>query len=128
MTITPQDIKDRFAEVASVPDGTLQVIIDDTVPFFNENRWGNFYVKGHVLYVMHTYFSNLDSSGGDSSPNYPIASETADSVAVSYSTGSGSSGQNAAGDAWLSSTTYGQQYIRHRKAVAFGGWTSNVVS
>tara|TARA_R110002167_G_scaffold37037_2_gene116433 strand:- start:105 stop:479 length:375 start_codon:yes stop_codon:yes gene_type:complete len=122
MTIVPQDIKDRFAETVAIPDGTLQVIIDDTVPFFNEIRWGAFYVKGHCLYAMHVYATNLDSSGGDTSPNFPVASETADSVAVSYSAPSGGSPS----DAWLGSTTYGQQYLRYRKIVGFGGWTPNV--
>jgi len=121
--IIPQDIKDRFDEAASVSEGKIQVLIDDTRPFFNITRWGDFYVRAHCLYVMHSLTERTRAENGDTNPSFPVASQTADSVAVSYSTP-----EAPFDEAWLASTVYGQEFLRYKRIVCFGGWTPNVTA
>jgi hypothetical protein len=116
MAITPADVKARFPVLNVVEDAPLQLLIDDTRPFFNIDRWGAFYPRAACLLVAHFWTLQQKFDKGETAPLHAITSRKAGEVQLSYVSPSPLEMQ----DAWLASTHYGQQFFSLRKQVGFG--------
>ena len=114
--ITPTDVKARFPALDSVDDARLQLLIDDTRPFFNLQSWGSLYPRGACLLVAHFWTMQQKADKGETAPVHAVTARKAGDVQLSYAAPSPSETQ----DAWLASTAYGQQYLTLRKQVGFG--------
>ncbi|BBE09717.1 Uncharacterized protein MCB1EB_1556 [Mycoavidus cysteinexigens] len=116
MAITPADVKARFPVLDAVEEAQLQLLIDDTRPFFNIDRWGAFYPRGACLLVAHFWSMQQKVDKGETAPVYAVTARKAGEVQLSYASPSPLEMQ----DAWLAATSYGQQYLSLRKQVGFG--------
>ncbi len=116
LPITPAEIKSRFLSLNSVEDAHLQVLIEDTRPFFDIHRWGSFYSRAACLLVAHFWTMQQKVDKGETSPVHQITARKAGEVQLNYASPSPLEMQ----DAWLAATSYGQQYLSLRKQVGFG--------
>ncbi|BBE08585.1 Uncharacterized protein MCB1EB_0424 [Mycoavidus cysteinexigens] len=114
--ITPADVKARFPVLDAVEEAQLQLLINDTRPFFNIDRWGAFYPRGACLLVAHFWTLQQKFDKGETAPIHAVTSRKAGEVQLSYAPPTALDAQ----DAWLASTSYGQQYLSLRKQVSFG--------
>jgi hypothetical protein len=117
-TPTAADIKARYPELATIPDATVNVAIEDAVPWFSECRWGAFYAQGFAAFVAHmlTVDKAAAAGGGSSGAAGPVSQKSVGDVSVSYATPS----DVTSGDAYYMRTAYGQRYLQLRKMIGQG--------
>lgn len=116
-TPTVAQIKARYPELASIPDATVQLAIDDAVPWFDVDRWGSFYAQGFAAFVAHMLtVDKTAATGGAGGTSGPVSSKTVGDASISYATPTDIS----QGDAYYMRTAYGQRYLMLRKMVGTG--------
>jgi Protein of unknown function (DUF4054) len=115
-TPTAADVKQRYPELASIPDATVNLSIGDAVPFFDEERWGAFFAQGFCAFVAHQLTANARAATGAQATAGPVASKAVGSVSIAYQAGE----TLRATDAYYASTAYGQRYLQLRRLVGVG--------
>lgn len=109
--ITPATIKARFPEFATIPDDTIQMYIDDSVPDFNVPLWGNMLDQGQSYFVASMLFTNVVNTLNMAS-TAPIQNKSAGNASVGYA-------QTAVDyndtDMLHYSNKYGQRYLQLRR-------------
>ncbi|WP_175689693.1 DUF4054 domain-containing protein [Burkholderia anthina] len=117
-SITITDVRARFPK-ASEPfaDGTVEIAIEDTRPYFDRVRWGDFYRRAACALVMHLLAMGRAAERSGGKPTMPATSKKAGEVQVGYATPAQMTGD----DAWLAATTWGQEYLQLRRIVGAGG-------
>lgn len=111
--VTPATIKARFPEFATVDDSKIQIFIDDAILILNETFWGTKYDLGVSYLAAHFLSLALSSEAGAASAIGAVSSRAVDGVSISYST---MTPENH-GDAYYSSTMYGQRYLALRRTL-----------
>jgi len=114
------DIKLRFPELTAISDERILFFIGDALPFFDVERWGDFYPVGLASYVAHmltvdqqnqvnpgSVFSGSSGGGTVKVGDVSITSDT--SVAAKTIESS------------LYETRYGRDYLMLRRMVGAGG-------
>ncbi len=120
-----------FGAVASYPDVTLVTALCEGDAETGGKRWGGYTdechslkQRGMFLYAAHWLATTYPKGAGDSSLQSGIAKNTVTSKSVgdeSVSFGAATlSDISQAGEGWLASTSWGQQFIRLRKRVGMG--------
>ena len=88
-----------------------------------ESKCDNFKRRGMFLYAAHAlsldFPSGRKSGSVDSTAKNPVASKSVGDESVSYATGA-PDGAADSGNAWLSSTSFGQQFMRLRRRAGMG--------
>ncbi|WP_080757573.1 DUF4054 domain-containing protein [Burkholderia gladioli] len=112
------DVRTRFA-TASAPfdDVEIKLAIEDTRPYFDRTRWGDFYQRAACVLVMHFLATGRAAGRSRGKPSMPATSKKAGEVQASYAVPSIMVGD----DAWLAATTWGQEYLQLRRIVGAGG-------
>lgn len=96
-------------------------------------RWGvyqdvcsNFKQRGMFYYAAHWLITNYPSASGATNPSnpsvapkYTTASKSVGDESIAFVNSKGNS-ELAAGDEWLTTTSYGQQYLRLRRRAGMG--------
>ena len=109
--ITVDLFKIRFPEFSCLPDEQIQMFVDDSADILNEAQWGTKYDLGLYYYTAHLVETGQRTAAGNKGPIAPVSGKAVDGVSISYAVNQ----PGEAGDAWLSSTAYGQRYIALRK-------------
>ena len=123
MAITPADFKTRFPEFASIADSRVQIFLDDAECELDPNIWdlsgcdlferGVFYLAAHLLTLNER---GQKTPAGSTSGVGMLTMKRAGEVSVSY----GGVSNMTASDSYLSSTIYGQEFMRLQRKVGFG--------
>lgn len=112
--ITPDDIRARYTEFASVtdyPDATIQTWIDKAVGELSETEWSDQYNEGLLAFTAHylAWSTNTASQGGGIGSIGPVASRSIGDVSVAFA---GFGGDMSQLEAFWLATPYGQEYWR----------------
>jgi hypothetical protein len=114
---TPAQVKARYPALVAVSDSTIQVIINESVPMFDEAKWGAFYEQGMIAYVAHVVTVDQKLAAGNSNAQLGVLlSKKVGDVQVNYQ---GAQSLNAT-DSFYASTTYGQRYLQLKRLVSIG--------
>lgn len=117
-TPTPANIKTRYPALVGIPDGAIQLAINDAVPMFDEARWGGWFDQGFAAYVAHMVLADQNLNAGQSAQQVGVLlSKKVGDVQVNYAQPSGITAR----DAFFAGTTYGQRYLQLRRLVGSGG-------
>lgn len=114
-TPTVSQIKARYPELDSTADEVVQLVIDDAVPWFDEVRWGTFYLQGFAAFVAHMIAMDKRAAAGGQAAAGPVQSKSVGDVSTAYA-----SVQWKASDAMFATTPYGQKYLQLRRLVGLG--------
>lgn len=124
MAATVADIRLRFEEFSDVDmysDAKIQMMIEDSILVYmgdQESRWCGKYNYAQAYLVAHLLKSATDSAAGDSNSKAgSITSKSAGGVSVTR--GSVSKDRSDQDD-FLSSTSYGQQFLIVRRSCFAG--------
>lgn len=116
-TPTVAEIKARYPALASIPDPTVQIAIDDAACMFNEARWGCLYAQGLAAYVAHQLtVEQRAAAGGSAAAAGPMTAKRVGEVQYSYAAGQ----FTKATDAFYATTAYGQKYLQLRRLAGIG--------
>jgi hypothetical protein len=112
--ITPQDIRDRYPEFASVtdyPDARIQTWITKGVGELDETAWGDQYDEGLLAFTAHylSWSTSVTGNGGSGGSLGPVAAKSIGDVSVTFA---GMGGEMTQQEAFFRSTPYGQEYWR----------------
>lgn len=118
MAVTVATFKIRFPEFASIEDEVIQMFIDDSSLFVNENIWDTKYDLGVSYRAAHELAIYNNTSAGNSEASGPITGQSVDGVSISF----GSSNKITDETMYLSSTIYGQKYLAMRKTLGIGAY------
>lgn len=122
-----------FTDTARWPDDIVSDALCESDTETGSKRWGvyqdechNFKQRGMFLFAAHYLITLFPSANGASDPTKP-------SVGAKYTTGSKSVGDESisyvsnkgnanllAGDEWLTTTQYGQMFLRLRRRAGMG--------
>lgn len=120
MSITTAQFKTKFSEFSSIPDATIDLIIDEANIFIG-SRYGKYEDMCQYYYVAHNLTVQQDQQDGDNSASLTPASESVGNVSTSYSNPT----TDNADDAYYMSSSYGQKYLEFRlKALRTFGATT----
>ena len=113
--VDPSYVKALFPEFSAVNDVRIQALLDIANLSVSQKVWGSAYAPGMAYLVAHLLKRSgaaIGVSGGSSNAG-TVSSEKVGELPRSYSApgGSGSSGE----DAFLSTTSYGMEYLRLRR-------------
>ena len=121
MATTLGDFTARFPKFALLSQATFDMYLTDTVIEMgsDSDRWlgEDLYNLAQTYLLAHTLTVATLQQAGDAAPMAPIRISDVDGVKVEY--GISRDSLQATPD-WLSTTSYGQQYIRYRR-MAFAG-------
>ena len=138
MQITPEIIADfrdtypLFTDLSEWPDAIVQDALCQGDMNTNGCHWGSFTLgdcssrkrRGMYLYAAHVLITTYPHGASDETAQSPyqrskVQSKSVGDESVSYAVAT----PGSVGDEWLSSTQYGQQYLRMSKqfCVAFVG-------
>jgi hypothetical protein len=118
--VTPSEFKASFpdGEFSSLADNYVQTFLDKADPFFDVERWGDFYSEGVANFVAHKIVLSkaraanaLQVNGGNVTEEHvgPVG-QSMDSQLLN----------KQVDDPYLL-TDYGQEYVRLRRLVGMGG-------
>lgn len=112
MTVTAASLKARHVAFAATADATVEAAIAEAERCTNRDRWGSkaddgvTYLAAHILAVDALAAQSANAKG-------PITSESIGPLSWAYQAPQ----QTSAADTQLSSTTYGQSYMRLRASL-----------
>lgn len=117
-----------FADDTAYPDATVTLALCEGDVETGGRGWGsyaddckNFKQRGMFLYAAHWLASTYPSgvSGGESgAAAYAVSGKSVDDESINYAIPSDMTG--GAGDAWLGTTAFGQQWLRLRARAGMG--------
>lgn len=119
-----------FSSATAWPDEVLILALDEADSETGGKRWGayqncpkNFKRRGMFLYAAHWLATNYPTGAANQAAQsgalkQVVASKSVGDESVSYATVMPSN--VGAGDAWLMSTAYGQQFLRLRRRAGMG--------
>ena len=113
---SPSDVKLRYPEFTSTSDDVVGMVIGDAFPFFDEERWGSFYLQGYCAFVAHQLTVNARAAAGAAAASGPVQTKTVGDVSVTYQGGE----TLRATDSYFATTSYGQRYLQLRRLVGAG--------
>lgn len=130
MATTVADFRTRFPEFSDdtdFPDARVQLFLDDAANCYmgtTESRWCDKYDFAQAYLAAHLLKIGTDQEAGASSANSgPINSKSAGGVSV---TRTSSDMSNVSGtEAWISTTSYGRQYLNIRNTCFVGTIVAN---
>lgn len=109
----------RYPEFTNVPDGVLNVTMEDARMDLCKKIWGKYYERGWMALTAHNlwlkgYLDDLDDDGNpisDGGAKRSVASRTAGSLSISYggTTCDGFGNGNTYG---YEESVYGREYLR----------------
>lgn len=122
-----------FADVTKWPDDVVSIALCEGDAETGSCRWGvyqdechNFKQSGMFLFAAHYLITMFPSAGGATDPSnpsvgakYTTASKSVGDESIGYVTSKGNA-DLAAGDEWLTTTQYGQMYLRLRRRAGMG--------
>lgn len=133
MDITNEIISDfrdtykAFSDTTMWSNDTITMALCDADAETGGSRWGTFDLNCHNfkkrgMYLFAAHFIAVTYPRGDSSMSGSmragVASKSVGDESVSFVTGDVS--KLSVGDAWLNSTSFGQQFLRLRKRAGMG--------
>ena len=120
-----------FAEFSSVPDGTVDVWLDDSSTLLCEGSWGACYPKAVLYYTAHQLAlsqnritdSVTDGNTVQTSATSGVISSASDGrISTSFVEGNKNGNEK---DLWLDRTSYGQAYNALRRQCLNGSRISS---
>lgn len=128
MSCTVANFRLRFPEFADnteFSDPRIQLFLDDASEDIgtDENRWCNKYDRAHCYLGAHYLTSGTNTESGDSSAKSgPVSSKSAGGVSVTRAV---VAKDRSDGDAFYSTTAYGQQFLIIRNSCFVGVLVAN---
>jgi len=110
----------EFSDSAIYPDARIDLFLNDAVDYIgtNEARWCNRYNKAQEYLAAHLLQAGTFTEAGDTSGKAgPVSGKTAGGVTVNRSV---VAKDRSDGDDFLTTTSYGQQYL-HLRNTCFAG-------
>jgi hypothetical protein len=111
--ITPAQFKIKFSTFACQSDATVQLFIDEAEIILNEPFWGTKYDLGLYYYTAHLMEIASEAEAGVTGSTGPVASQAVDGTSITYAV----TAVENQGDAFYSSTIYGQRYLTLRNSL-----------
>ena len=122
-----------FADETKWSDDTVTEALCEGDAETGSCRWGvyqdicsNFKQRGMFYYAAHWLITTYPSAAGATDPSkpsvgakYTTASKSVGDESIAFVNSKGNS-ELAAGDEWLTTTSYGQQYLRLRRRAGMG--------
>lgn len=117
------NFRDEYPEFKDVPDSTIDHFLESSALVISKKAWGKLYDLGLFAYTAHRLavkgFLNIGLDGNpifSNGENFKsVSSKSAGGLSIGY-TSQGSTVSNAS-DGDLSSTTYGQEFLRLRLTI-----------
>jgi hypothetical protein len=118
--VTPSEFKAIFPQFTAETTERVQAFLDLAVPYFNVERWGDFYSEGLANFVAHSIVvGNYEAAQSTSIANAnDVSSKTVGALSVSRD---GTLLNWQAKDPFMR-TTYGQRYAYLRRKIGLGGF------
>lgn len=114
--MTPAEFKLQFPEFSSETDARVQLYIDQSAPFFDQDRWGEFYQLGVSNFVAH----NLALANYQAKKQNAHTSDTVSKKVGDVQIGKDSALLNLQAKDPFMRTTYGQQYRYYQRLAGSG--------
>jgi len=111
MSITVNEFKTKFPQFAAVPTDSVQESIDEAVIILNETYWGTKYDLGLMYLTAHLLTLAQNAENGNSGSAGQVSGKAVDGTSVNYAVPI----PDNSGDAFYSSTYYGQRYLTLRR-------------
>lgn len=117
------DFRDEYPEFKKVEDSTINHFLESSALVVSKKAWGKLYNLGLFAYTAHRLaIKGFLNVGLDGSPIFSngenfksVSSKTAGGLSIGYSSQNTATGN--ASDYDLSSTSYGQEYLRLRRLI-----------
>jgi hypothetical protein len=118
---TATDIKTRFpGAFDTLADNFIEAIIAEAALEISETVWGRFYQKGLIFLTAHFLYCLPGSAPGGGGATGSISSQSVGDVSVSFATAAPISLPMQS----LSSSSYGQEFLRLRRLLQGGPVTA----
>lgn len=117
------DFRDEYPEFKSVSDSTIDHFLESSTLVVSKKAWGKLYNLGLFAYTAHRLaIKGVLNVGLDGSPIFnngenfkSVSSKSAGGLSIGYTSQNTSSGNPSDYD--LTSTSYGQEYLRLRRLI-----------
>ena len=102
------DFRARYPEFDTTTDERVQVFLDDAALEMSESVWNTLYDRGQLALTAHLLTLSNKTATGATGPSSAVTGRSVGDVSVSFGTAAVKDKQ----DEYLSSTSYGQEYLR----------------
>ena len=117
------NFRDEYPEFQKVDDGTIKHFLESSALVVSKKVWGTLYDLGLFAYTAHRLavrgFLNRDLDGNvifNNGENFKsVSSKSAGGLSIGYTSQNTSTGNPSDYD--LTSTSYGQEYLRLRRLI-----------